>query len=36
LISAIDGVKGKGLSLLQASFQSERLRIEAKGAYGFF
>src|SRR5689334_25373706 len=35
-MSAIEGVKGKGLSLLQASFQSERLRIEAKGAFGFF
>src|SRR6185295_8296337 len=35
-MSAIEGVNGKGLSLLQASFQSERLRIEAKGAFGFF
>ncbi len=34
LISATEGVKGNGCSLLQAFFQSLRLRTEANGAFG--
>ncbi len=34
LISAVEGVNGKGWSRRQASFQSVRLRIDALGAFG--